>query len=108
VIGIDRLGQEVHRALFHRGDRILDAAVGGHHHHLQFGVDLFGGAKDAEAVADGKLQVGKDDDWASPLQLLHSLGFIDRFEHGMAMRFERMPQHRAEGVFVFDDENGER
>ena len=96
VIGIDGLGEEVHRAFFHGGDRILDAGVGGHHHDRQFGVEFFGGAKDAKAVADGKLQVGKDDDWASPLQLLHSLGLIDRFENGVAMRFERMPQHGPE------------
>ena len=61
VIGIDRLGQEVHRAFAHRRHRVLDAAVGGHDDDRQLGVELLGGAQDAEAVALRQLQVGQDD-----------------------------------------------
>ena len=52
VIGIDGLGEEVHRAFLHRRDRVLDAAVGGHHDDRQLGIELLGRAQDAEAVAD--------------------------------------------------------
>ena len=34
MIGVDRFGEEVHRALLHRRDRILNAAVRGHDNHL--------------------------------------------------------------------------
>ena len=81
----------------------MDAAIGGHHDDLQLGIELLGRAKDTEAVADGKLQVGEDDDWTSLLQLLHGLRFIASLEHGMAMRFQRMPQHGPERILVFND-----
>ena len=59
VIGIDRLGEEVERAFLHRGDRVLDAAVGGHHDDRQLGVELLRRAQHAEAVAFGQPQIGQ-------------------------------------------------
>ena len=56
VIGIDGLGQEVHRPFLHRRHRVLDAAVGGHDDDLQLGVELLGRAQHAEAVAVRQLQ----------------------------------------------------
>ena len=49
-IGIDRLGQEVHRAFLHRHHRVLNAAVRRHDDHLDLGVELPGRAKHAKAV----------------------------------------------------------
>ena len=40
VIGIDGLGEEVERALLHRLDGVLDAAVRGHHDDRQLGIQL--------------------------------------------------------------------
>ena len=107
MIGIDGLGQEVHRPFLHRGHRVLDAAIGGHHDDLQLGVELLGRAKDAEAVADGKLQVGEDDAPDEPAAAAARPRLVARLEHGVALRFERMAQHGAERILVFDDENGE-
>ena len=39
MIGIDRLGEEIERALLHRLDGVLDAAVRGHDDDRQFGVE---------------------------------------------------------------------
>ena len=59
MIGIDRLGEKVERALLHRRHGILDAAVRGHHDHRDVGVDLLRRAQHAEAVAFRKPQVGE-------------------------------------------------
>ena len=61
VIGVDRLGQEVERAVLHGRDRVLDAAVRGHHDDRQVGVDLLRRAEDAEAVAVAEPQVRQHD-----------------------------------------------
>ena len=103
MIRIDGLGQEVHRAFLHRGHGILDAAVGGHDDDLQLGIELLGGAQHAKAVAGGQLQIGEHDGRARLPQLLNGFGLVARLEHGVALRFERMPQHRPQRVFVFDD-----
>ena len=61
VIGIDRLGEEVERAFLHRGHRVLDAAVRGHHDDRQVGVDLLRRAQHAEAVAVRQPQIRQHD-----------------------------------------------
>ena len=61
MIGIDRLGQKVERALLHRRDRVLDAAERRHHDDRQLRIELLGGAQDAEAVAFGQPQIGQHD-----------------------------------------------
>ena len=105
VIGIDRLGQEVHRPFLHRRHRVLDAAVGGHHDDRQFRVELLGGAQHAEAVAVGQLEIGQHDGGPRLAHLLDGLGLVARFDHGVALRFERMAQHGAQRVLVLDEEN---
>ena len=37
--------------------------------------------------------------------MTHSLRLIPRLEHGMTLALQRVPQHRPQGVLVFDDEN---
>ena len=104
VIGIDGLGQEVHRAFPHRRHGVLDAAVGGHDDDLQLGVELLGGAQHAEAVAGRQLQIGQDDGRTRLPQLLDRFGLVARFEDDVALRLERMAQHRPQRVLVFDEE----
>ena len=104
MIGIDGLGEEIERALLHRRDRILDAAVGGHHDHRRVGVELLRRAQHAEAIAFGKAQV-REHDGRALLEHAHGLGLIARFEHGMPLPLERVPEHRTQRVLVFDDQN---
>ena len=106
VFGIDRLGEEVDRALAHRRHRVLDAAVGGHHDDRQLGVELLGRAQHAEAVADRQLQVGEDDRRTRLPQLLDRFGLVARLEDRVPLRLERVPQHRPQRVLVLDEENG--
>ena len=61
MIGIDRLGEKVERAFLHRGNRVLDAAERGHHHHLKLGIELLGSPQDAEPVALWQTQIGEHD-----------------------------------------------
>ena len=105
VIGIDGLGQEVHRPFLHRRDRVLDAAVGGHDDDGDVGVDLLGGAEHAEAVPLGQAQIGQHDRRLLVLQQPHGLGLIARFEDDMILPLQRVPEHRAQRVLVLDDEN---
>ena len=108
MVGIDRLGQEVDGPLAHGGHRILDAAVGRHDDDLQFRIKLFRGAEHAEAVAVRKLQVGQHDSRTGLPQLLHGLGLVAGLNDGVPLRLERMPEHRPQRIFVFDEKDWER
>ena len=85
MIGIDRLGEEVDRAFLHRGDGVLDAAVGGHHDDRHVGVDSFGGAEHAEAVALRQPQIRQHERGLRLLQQPHGLGLVARLEDGVAL-----------------------
>ncbi len=87
---------------------VLDAAVGGHHDHLQIRVELLGGAQHAEAVAVRELEIGEHHGGPRLAHLLDGLALVARFHHGVPLRFERMAQHRAERVLVLDEEYGRR
>ena len=106
MIGIDRLGEEVERAFLHRRDGVLDAAERGHHDDRQLGIELLGGAQHAETVALGQPQIGQHDAGTRALQRGDGLGLIARFDDGVALRFERVAQHRAQRVFVLDEQDG--
>jgi hypothetical protein len=108
VIGVHRLGQELHRPFLHGGHGVLDAAVGGHHHHLQIRVEFLGGAQHAEAVAVRELEIGEHHGGPRLAHLLDGLALVARFHHGVPLRFERKAQHRAQRVLVLDEEYGRR
>src|SRR5688572_1668638 len=108
VIRIDRLGEEVRGALTHGPDGILNAAVGGHHDHRQLGIELLGGTQDAEAIADGQLEVGEDDGGTRLPDLVHGLGLVARLEDDVSLRLEGVAQHLPQRILVFDEENGKR
>ena len=105
MIGIDRLGEKVERPFLHRRDRILDAAVGGHHDDRHVGVDFLRRAQHAEAVAVRQPQIGEHERRLGLLQLPDRLRLIARLEDGVALTLERMPEHRPQRVLVFDEEN---
>ena len=71
------------------------------------GVELLRRAQHAEAVALGQAQIGQDDGgigWRGSAGL--GLGLIARLDDGMPLRLERVAQHRAERVLVFDEQDG--
>ncbi len=105
MVRVDRLGEDVHRALLHRHDRILNAAVGGHDDHLQFRVELPGRTKHAESVADRKLEVGQDDRRQRPPEVFNRLRFVACFDHDMPLRFERVAEHALQRISVFDEKD---
>ena len=84
------------RPFLHRGDRILDAAVSGHDDDRHIGVELLRRAQHAEAVPLRQPQVRQDDRRLRLLQMLDRFGLIPGLDHGMALPFERVPQHRAQ------------
>ena len=105
MIGIDRLGEKVERAFLHRRDGVLDAAEGRHHDDGQFGIELLGGAQHAEAVAVRQPEVGQHDAGTRALQRGDGLGLVARFDDGVALRLERVAQHRAQRVLVLDEQD---
>ena len=102
MIGIDRLGEKVHRAFLHRRHRVLNAPVGGHHHHRQFRIQLLRRAQHAKPVALRQTEVGQHHSRPGLLHSLNSLRLVARFNDTMALAFYGQAQHRAEGIFVFD------
>ncbi len=106
MIGIDGLGEEVERAFLHRRHRVLDAAERGHHDHGQLGVELLGGAQHAKTVAVGQPEIRQHQARPRRSQHLHCLGLVARFEHRVALRLERMAQHRPQRILVLDEKDG--
>jgi hypothetical protein len=106
VIGIDRLGQKVEGAVLHGGNRILNAPVRRHDDDRQLGVELFRGPQHAKAVAFGQAQVRQHERRAILLHHLHRVALGRRFDDLVSATFDGHFQHRAERVFVFDDEDG--
>ena len=70
------------------------------------GSSVLGGLEHAEAVADRQ---AADRTARRParclLQALDRFGLVARFDDVMALRLERVPQHRAQRVLVFDEED---
>jgi hypothetical protein len=89
----------------HGRHRILDAAVRRHHHHRQLRIELRRGAQHAKTVTLGQLQVGQHDHRPCLLHPLDCRGFIHRLDDRVALRLERMPQHRSQRVFVFNEKD---
>ena len=108
MIRIDWLREEIEGAFFHRGDRVLNAAECGHDDHRQLRIELLGGTQDAEAVAIGQAKVGQDDAGPGFTERLDGFRLIARFDDGVALRFERMPQHGAKRVLVLHQEDRRR
>ena len=106
MIGIHRLGEEIHRAFLHRRHRVLDAAVGRHHDDRQLRIELLGRAQHAEAVAVGQLQVGQHDGRPCLLQLLYGRRLVHGLDDRVPLLLERVAQHRPQRIFVFDEKDG--
>jgi hypothetical protein len=103
VFGIDGLGEEVERALLHRFDGVLDAAVGGHHDDRQLGVQLLGGAQHAKAVALRQAEVRQHQRRLRAAQRGGGFFLVAGFDDEIVLRLERELEHRAQRVFVFDE-----
>jgi hypothetical protein len=105
MVRVDRFCQKVERTLLHRRHGILDAAVRGHHDDGKLGIEFLGGAKHAESVALRKAEVGQNDAGTAGSKRLDGLRLIAGLNDEMALRFERKTQHRAQRVFVLDEED---
>ena len=105
MVRIDRLGEKVERALLDRRDRILNAAERGHDDHRQLRIQLLGRMEHAEAVTHGQSQVRQHHRGVLCLQGRDRLRLIARFDDGVALRLERVAQHGAKGIFVFNQQN---
>jgi hypothetical protein len=102
MIRLDRLREEVERALLHGRHGVLNAAVSGHHDHRKLGVELLGRTQHAEPVAGRQLEIAQDNRGAGRAKGADGLGFIARLNDHVALRLERMAQHRPQRVLVFD------
>jgi hypothetical protein len=103
---LERLGDEVVGAELHRGDRVLDGAVGGHHQDLDLGRDRLRGLEQVLAGHAGHAQVGDHHLHRVQAQHLERLlpGAGDAHVHVL------LGQHLLQGVedagLVVDDEHG--
>ena len=105
VIRVDRLGKKVERPFLHRRDRILHVAERGHHDDRQLWIELFGEPEHAEPVAFRQAQIGQHHGGSNGLKGRGGLGLIAGLDHGVPLRFERMPQHRPQRVLVLDEQD---
>ena len=103
--GSTGLAREVERAFLHRSDGILNAAVGRHDDDRRVDILFLHRPQHAEAVTLRQAQVGQHDGRPRLGQLPPRLRFVTRFNHGMPVALERVAQHRAQRIFVFDDQD---
>ena len=106
MIGIDRLGEKVHRAGLHRLHGVLDAAERGHDDDRQLRIEVLGHREYAEPVTGRESKIGQHRRRRILSEPSDGLRLIARFDDGVALRFERQPQHRPKRVLVFDEEDG--
>ena len=69
------------------------------------GSKSFDGAQHAEAVALGQPEIRQDHGGMAREQRGFRFALVARLDDGVALRFERMAQHRPQRVLVFDDED---
>ncbi len=105
VVGIDRLGEEVERALAHRPHDVGDRAVGGQQDDGHLRVAGLGGPQHAEPVAARQLQIGEDQRRTVALQHLDGVRLVRRLEDAMTGDLEREPQHLPQRIAVFDQQD---
>ena len=87
VIGVDGLGQKVHRAFLHGGYRILDAAVGRHHDHRDVRVEFLGRAQHPKTVSTGKAQIRQHDHRPRLAQRVRRVRLVTRLDDGIPVPF---------------------
>jgi hypothetical protein len=105
VLRVDRLRQKVERPFLHRTDRIFEGAKRRHDDDRDLLVQLFRGTQDGEAVPFGKSQIGEYECWLRVLQRLGRFCRVTCLYDVVPIAFERMTEHRAQRILVFDDEN---
>jgi hypothetical protein len=88
VVGIDRLGEEVERAVLHRRHRVLDTPERRHDDHRQVGVGLLGGPQHAQAIAFRQAQIREDDAGPRLFERTDRLGLIARLDDLVTLRLE--------------------
>ena len=79
--------------------------------HRQLGIELLRRAQHAEAVAFGRRRSDRTTAGLLAMQRGFGFGLIARLDDGVALRFERVAQHRAQRVLVLDEQDrriGER
>ena len=65
-----------------------------------------GTAQHTEAVTGRQFEIRQYNCRARLAKLMNGFCLVARFENDMALRFERMTQHGAQRVLVFDKEDG--
>ena len=86
MIRIDRLGEKVEGALFHRGHGVLNAAERRHDDDRQFGIELFRRAQHTKPVAIRQAQIRQHDARARRQQGGRCLLLVTRLEDRLALR----------------------
>ena len=86
--------------------RVLNGTERRHDDDRQLGVEFLGRAKHAESITLRETEVRKHDAWPRRSEGLDGLSLVARFDDGMTLSFEGELEHRPQGVFVFDEENG--
>ena len=104
VVRVDRLGEEVHRSLFHRLDSVLDAAVGGHHDDRDLGVELLGRPQYAKPVTTRQPEVSQYYGRAMLLQSSGRLDLVGRLDHRVLTSFQGVTEHRTKRFLLLDDQ----
>src|SRR5215813_8609324 len=104
MVEIDGLLNEIEGAFLHGGDSFIDGAESGEQDYGNGGVGLLGLAQNVEAGSAGHFQISKDHLVALVAEFLDGGGAVGGFVHGMAVALERLAEHGAEFVLVFDEE----
>jgi hypothetical protein len=108
VRALERLGDEVVRALLHRVDRGLDRPVGRHQHDLGLGRERLARAQQIHAGGLRHHQIGEQDVDAVLAQQIEAGVAVGRREHGDALAPEDLGQRFDDRGLIVHDEDDPR
>src|SRR5208282_1809062 len=88
----------------HGGDGFFDRTVGGQQQHGDGGIGLLGLAQNVQARSARHLQIGDDQEIAASAHFLNGRGTVRRFVDGVSGALQRLAQHGAQFLLVFNEE----
>ena len=101
---LERLGQEVDRAVLHRADRLLDGPEGRQEDHVHVGRDRLGFLQELEAGQAGHLEVGEQEVDTALAQPVERGLAVGRQDHAVAFARERALEAQAHRLIVVGHE----
>ena len=104
MIQVDRLLQKIERAFLHGRHGFFHRAIGRQQNHRNRRIRLLRFPQHLEPRCSRHLQIRNDEQVSPRAHLLNGCRTVRRFVHVVTRALQGLPQHRAQFVLIFDEE----